>query len=242
MEQTYEVWKSGDLSKNFLEGVRGAIPFAAEQIDTMMRVIRTAVPHVRTVLDLGCGDGILGRSVLTSYPAADGVFLDFSEAMIAAARDKCGPRCELITADFGDAGWVNTVQRMRPFDVVVSGFAIHHQPNARKKRLYREVFDLLRPSGLFLNLEHVSSKSAWIEKMFEAQFIDSLHAYHERSGSKRTREEIAREFYNRPDKKANILASVDLQCQWLREIGYEDVDCYFKVFELALFGGRKPGK
>ncbi|SPE57295.1 hypothetical protein SBV1_270094 [Verrucomicrobia bacterium] len=29
------------------------------------------------------------------------------------------------------------------------------------------------------------------------------------------------------------------QCQWLREIGFENVDCYFKVFELALFGGTK---
>jgi hypothetical protein len=26
----------------------------------------------------------------------------------------------------------------------------------------------------------------------------------------------------------------------LREIGYTDVDCYLKVFELAVFGGRKP--
>ena len=27
---------------------------------------------------------------------------------------------------------------------------------------------------------------------------------------------------------------------WLRQIGFQDVDCYFKAFELALFGGRKP--
>jgi len=28
--------------------------------------------------------------------------------------------------------------------------------------------------------------------------------------------------------------------RWLQEIGFADVDCYFKIFELALFGGRKP--
>ena len=38
----------------------------------------------------------------------------------------------------------------------------------------------------------------------------------------------------------NILAPVGDQCDWLREIGFEDVDCYFKIFELAVFGGRKP--
>jgi tRNA (cmo5U34)-methyltransferase len=240
MEEKYGVWKSESLSKAFLENVRGAIPFAAEQADIMMRFIRTAVPKVKTLLDLGCGDGILGRTILSGYPAATGVFLDFSEAMIAAARKKCGSRCEFITADFGNKGWTEFVREKRPFDLVVSGFAIHHQPDPRKKELYREVFDLLRPGGVFLNLEHVSSKSKWLENMFEEQFVDSLYDYHKRSGSKRSREQVAREFYNRPDKEANILAPVELQCQWLDEIGYEDVDCYFKAFELALFGGRKP--
>ena len=47
--------------------------------------------------------------------------------------------------------------------------------------------------------------------------------------------------YNRPDKKENLLAPVEAQCEELRRIGFEDVDCFFKLFELALFGGRKTG-
>ena len=39
---------------------------------------------------------------------------------------------------------------------------------------------------------------------------------------------------------ANILAPVEVQCQWLREIGFTDVDCYLKMFEVAVFGGRRP--
>ncbi|MGO8750026.1 MAG: hypothetical protein ACLQNE_29110 [Thermoguttaceae bacterium] len=27
----------------------------------------------------------------------------------------------------------------------------------------------------------------------------------------------------------------------LGEIGFQDVDCFFKLFGLALFGGKKPG-
>lgn len=55
-------------------------------------------------------------------------------------------------------------------------------------------------------------------------------------------EQISEEFAHRRDKEANILAPVELQCEWLREIGFEDVDCYFKVFEFAVFGGRRPKK
>jgi tRNA (cmo5U34)-methyltransferase len=51
---------------------------------------------------------------------------------------------------------------------------------------------------------------------------------------------VAEKYYRRPDKMANILAPVELQCQWLREIGFADVDCYLKVLELAVFGGRRP--
>jgi hypothetical protein len=45
-------------------------------------------------------------------------------------------------------------------------------------------------------------------------------------------------WYHRPDKTENILALAETQCQWLREIGFADVDCFFKLFQLALFGGK----
>ena len=59
-------------------------------------------------------------------------------------------------------------------------------------------------------------------------------------GSTRTRDDVAAEYFNRPDKAANILAPLERQCEWLRAIGFTDVDCYFKSFELAVFGGRRP--
>jgi hypothetical protein len=32
----------------------------------------------------------------------------------------------------------------------------------------------------------------------------------------------------------------ETQCDWLRQNGFERVDCYQKLFELAVFGGVKP--
>ncbi len=242
MERSDSAWKEAGLAKTFLEDVRGAIPFAAEQIDVMLRVVKETTPVLKRMLDLGCGDGVLGRSILASHPGAAAVFVDFSGTMLAAAKKQisAGSQAEFIQQDFGDHHWVDAVSRRAPFDVVVSGFSIHHQEDARKQELYREIFHILRPGGLFLNLEHVSSPTKRLEDIFETCFIDSLYAYHQRRDPAVGRERIATEFYNRPDKKANILAPVDLQCSWLRELGYEDVDCYFKFFELALFGGRKP--
>jgi SAM-dependent methyltransferase len=244
-----DVWKSASLSAKYLKGIRGAIPLAGEQIDILVRLIAAVRGDavrgdaVNTFLDLGCGGGILGAAILRRWPQARGVFLDFSDAMLQAAREELSPYGEQLTfvdADYGDPAWLSSVSQGETFDVVVSGFSIHHQSDERKQQLYDEIFDLLPPGGLFLNLEHVSSPARWIETAFEDYFVDALHDMHRREGSGRSREKVADEFYRRPDKEANILAPLETQCDWLRTIGFEDVDCYFKAFELALFGGRRP--
>jgi len=38
---------------------------------------------------------------------------------------------------------------------------------------------------------------------------------------------------------SNKLASVEAQLAWLREIGFQEVDCFWKWLELAVFGGTK---
>ncbi|ERT05715.1 methyltransferase domain protein [Lyngbya aestuarii BL J] len=243
MKRTDEVWKTAQLAQTFLEGVRGAIPLASEQLEMMLRIIQRAKSQVNTVLDLGCGDGILGRTILTQYPHAKVVFLDFSEAMISAVKDKLQTpenNIEFVLEDFGQTSWVNSVQNFGKFDVIVSGFAIHHQPDDRKQEVYQEIYNLLTPRGIFLNLEHVKSTSNFGELVFNEMFIDSLVNYHHQRVNHQSREEIAQQYYNRPDKEANILAPVELQCQWLTEMGFLDVDCFMKVLELALFGGIKP--
>ena len=75
--------------------------------------------------------------------------------------------------------------------------------------------------------------------MFDELFIDSLVSFQRNSNPKASREKIANEFRSRDDKKANVLSPVEDQCRWLREIGFDHVDCYFKIFELAVFGGVK---
>ena len=99
---------------------------------------------------------------------------------------------------------------------------------------------MLLPGGIFLNIEHVASRTPWIQEQFDELFIDHLVAYAEKAeGMGKSREQVAQEFYYRPDKAANILAPVEEQCNWLREIGFEHVDCYLKIFELAVFRGHQ---
>ncbi len=233
-------WQTENLSKTFLEGVRGAIPFAGAHLETIERIARSWNPGLGEILDLGCGDGVLGRALMDAFPDAEVTFLDFSDPMLEAlgAKVQEGPRVKIVRADFGSPEWKSALDRW--FDLVVSGLAIHHQPDTRKKELYAEIFGILSPGGIFLNLEHVSSPSDRVRSLFAEHFIDHLYAHHRKGNTSLTRDEVAAKYYDRADKGENILAPMELQCEWLREAGFEDVDCFFKMFEIALFGGRRP--
>ena len=236
------IWKLPAIVNRFLS-YRAAIPLAQEQIGVMMSILKTREQPIENFLDLGCGDGILGAAILGGYPSARGVFVDFSEPMLEQAREQLkeyAGQLAFENLDYGDKAWVNRIQAHGPFDAVVSGYSIHHQPDVRKHEVYAEIYSLLKPGGWFINIEHVSSAAQLNIDLFEHHYTSARHAIEKQNGGTRTLQEIEIEYKTRPDKAANILAPVELQCDWLREIGYEDVDCYMRIYELAVFGGRKP--
>jgi tRNA (cmo5U34)-methyltransferase len=238
---TGEVWKDQQLVTAFLTGVRAALPNAADQLEVMLRVLTFTNRPIRRVLDLGSGSGVLAGAILDRFPDAEILLADFSEPMLDAARPRFpSPPHQLRAVDFSTAAWVETVRDLAPFDAVVSGFAIHHQPDDSKRRIYAEIFALLAPGAPFVHIEHVASASPWIEHQFNELLVDRMYAYDQATGGGRTREQVAIDYVYRPDKAANILAPLETQLAWLHEIGFQDVDCLFKVYELTLFIGRKP--
>jgi SAM-dependent methyltransferase len=168
----------------------------------------------RRILDLGTGDGRLLTLVLKDRPNSVGVGLDVSEPMLVAARERFGDQqgVELLLHDLAEP-----IPDLGGFDAVVSCFAIHHLTDARKRALYAEVFDRLRPGGVFCNLEHVASPTPRLHR-----------AFYEALGYPADTED-----------PSNHLLDVETQLRWLREIGFADVDCYWKWLEMALLIGVK---
>lgn len=236
-----DVWKDQQLVTTFLTGVRAALPNAADQLDVMLRVLDFSGRPIHRVLDLGSGSGVLAASILQRFPDAELLLADFSEPMLNAARPRFpSPPHQLRVVDFANADWVARVRDRAPFDAIVSGFAIHHQPDESKRRIYEEIFALLNPGAPFVHIEHVASASPWINHQFDELLVDRMFAYDQMIGGGRTREQVAIDYVYRPDKAANILAPLETQLEWLRQIGFQDVDCLFKIYELTLFIGRKP--
>ena len=242
MQRHDVVWQNPTLVRGYLTGTRGGIPFGAEQIEIMLRVVEARGEPVRRFADLGCGGGALARALLARFPEARATLVDFSEPMLAAAKAELKdqvPAPTFVIADLASSRWSDAIAGSEPFDVIVSGYAIHHLTHERKRALYAEIFDQLVPGGMFINIEHVASATPAVEALSDDLMVECLHGFQAKQAGAKSRAQIADEFHHRPDKAANILAPVETQCEWLRAIGFADVDCYFKVFELAVFGGRR---
>jgi tRNA (cmo5U34)-methyltransferase len=242
MNEQHNKWEKKEIVGIYLEGVRGAIPGASLQLEVLSKIINMWCPLPFRILDLGCGDGVLGRMLVEEHAAAHVTFTDVSAPMLESAKKKISDnaRATLAKADFSTPDWINEIDSRASFNVIVSGFAIHHQPDDRKRELYTEIYGLLSEGGVFLNLDQVSSANPSGIEIFDSFFFDNIRRFQNKVSLGKTIHEIEEAYYQ--DKKDNIPAPIEKQCQWLRDIGFQDVDCFFKVFELALFGGRKTTK
>lgn len=179
-------------------------------------VLADQVPRdARRILDLGTDDGRLLALLRADRPEMRGVGLDFSDVMLDAARRRFAgdERIELVKHDLAQA-----LPALGRFDVVVSSMAIHHLEHERKRSLYGEIFDLLEPGGVFANFEHVASATHRLHLAFFAAIDEPLE--HE--------------------DPSDRLLDVETQLRWLREHGFDDVDCHWKWLETALLVGVKP--
>ncbi|MEB5478931.1 class I SAM-dependent methyltransferase [Shouchella clausii] len=229
-------WKLDQVTEHYLKQVRGGIPYGADQTKMMLHVISHFQSNPVQVLDLGCGNGFLAKLLLQTFSGTRAVLVDHSKPMLHNAAQymaELQERCTFVEADLEDD--ISAFAEPESMDCIVSGYAIHHLTHDRKKKLYAEIFNTLKPGGVFINVEHTASATAELEQLHDALFVDHLAAY-----NNRPRAEVEEEYENRPDKADNILENVYAQVEWLRQIGFCHADCYFKWMELAVFGGVKP--
>jgi SAM-dependent methyltransferase len=201
-------WLSAEHAQSYLARA-DHIPHRTEGDAVLIEILPASAARI---LDLGTGNGRLIALLKAARPDLRAVALDFSPTMLQAVSERFrgDEHVQIVQHDLD-----NPLPQLGKFDAIVSGLAIHHCVDARKRGIYAETFDRLEPGGMFCNLDHVASPTPRLH----AQFFAAL---------------------GRPEDPSNKLADLDVQLRWLREIGFQDVDCLWKWRELALLVGTRP--
>jgi tRNA (cmo5U34)-methyltransferase len=94
---------------------------------------------------------------------------------------------------------------------------MHHLSHERKCSFYRETYEILNPKGIFCNLGNIATPS-WKHR------IRILYAIG---------------FAPETESKSDNVLPMKIQLEWLKEIGFKDVDCYRNWLEFALLKSYK---
>ncbi|WP_461435863.1 class I SAM-dependent methyltransferase [Methanosphaera sp.] len=177
------------------------------------------------ILDLGAGTGILTELLYKQHPNSDITLVDLSTEMLNIAKDKFNDKnfkyieADYLTHDFD-----------KDYDIIVSSLSIHHLTDEEKKVLYKRIYNFLRTGGVFINADQVCGATEYTEEIYKKEDASHLN----RQNIPEKEKDILRQ-RRLLDKPAKLLDTI----QWYEDIGYKNVDVYYKYYRYFVIAGEK---
>ncbi len=153
----HHVWDSKDYVAEWAERQKGREPGRQAAFAALVGALPYKKDAAINILDIGAGYGGLTMCLLARFPRATAVCQDGSQAMAELGGERMKPfagRFSYAIADFSKPGWSRKIGN--PFDAAVSSIAIHNVRDTKTiRRIYADVFPLLKTGGCFLNFDRM---------------------------------------------------------------------------------------
>ncbi len=202
------------------------IPCFNDFYQTTVNLVPFSKGESFTFLDLGAGTGLLTSFIINLFPNAKGTLIDVSEKMMEKAmrRFSSNDRVNFLKGDYYNDPLPGQ------YNLIVSAMSIHHLSDDEKMSLYQRVYEGLKRKGVFINADLVKGETENTERNYQIMWMDWI----KKAGL--SKEELAgileRMKYDRPSRLGD-------QMQWLKDIGFLEVDCYYKYYNFAVFSGLR---
>jgi SAM-dependent methyltransferase len=146
-----------DWQRSWDRQQEGYIPDREARLGALLDIVEAVGGPSPLVLDLACGTGSITRRVLDRLPEARSVAVDLDPALLSIARGSLGddPRVRLVRADLTDPGWTAALPEIG-FDAVVTATALHWLPGPALRRLYADLWTVVREGGVVANADEMS--------------------------------------------------------------------------------------
>ncbi len=230
-------WADSDFSQNYRDEADIYLPFRKQFIKVSEELYEHYFSKsIETkVLDLGCGDGLFIQELSKSFSLGKATLVDGSSEMLAAAQNRL---LNNATFDFINVSFQELISKdilSENFDFIYSSLAVHHLSFEEKKKLYAYIYNHLSDGGFFVNYDVTVPPSEELERWYLSlwrQWIRN-HCDDENDESPIG---VPEQYKGNPDNTPDTLVS---QLNALKDIGYKNIDCFFKYGIFALFGGSK---
>jgi tRNA (cmo5U34)-methyltransferase len=208
--------------------VKKGLPCYQEAFSTAVELIPFPADQKLRVLDLGAGTGLFSWHVLQKYSVAEFILLDVATQMLDVARSRFNEVQNQVSFVVDD--YVN-LDETDAFDLIISSLSIHHLPHSDKRKLFRSVHTVLKPKGVFINLDQIKGETKAIEELYWTTWLEKVRL----AGG--TEEQIVESCKRRQefDKDARLTD----QLKWLEQAGFADVDCVYKSYFIGVFLATK---
>jgi SAM-dependent methyltransferase len=129
------------------------LPDREGRFTAMLDVVEALLPEHFVALDLACGPGSISQRLLSRFPQARCIAVDFDPILLLLGQQAQGEmqgRLRWVDADISEPSW-QTQLGEKQVDAVLSTTALHWLPAGSLVELYHQLGALVRPGGIFLN-------------------------------------------------------------------------------------------
>jgi SAM-dependent methyltransferase len=129
------------------------LPDREIRFTAMLDVLETLLPENFVALDLACGPGSISQRLLSRFPRARCIAVDFDPILLLLGQQVLGDmqgRLRWVDADISEPSWSAQLGEER-VDAVLSTTALHWLSIGPLVELYHQLGTLVRPGGIFLN-------------------------------------------------------------------------------------------
>ena len=216
-----------ELAKNYNELIVRCAPRYDEMHDMLFYYLPSDFKPSR-VLELGCGTGNLTKKLFEHFPNASVTAVDVSAEILAVAeRQLAGRDVTVVNQDFSELNL-----EVRGFDLVISSIAIHHITDRQKQDLFRKLFDLTVPDGVFTYCDQFRGEDSQIYD----DHMQLWHTYARKNGVSDEEWQMWMEHQQEHDYHATLAE----QMTWLGQSGFESIDCTWRHVLWTILTSRKP--
>lgn len=227
------------------------IPNREERFNLMLDILEKMNSDSFKIIDLACGPGSISQRVLNRFSNSSSIAVDLDPILLKLGQEAVGTfdgRLQWVEADLNEQNWIDNLP-VTKVDAVLSTTALHWLPTDRLIQLYKQLSELIKPGGIFLN----GDKFKFNNKLQIIQKIcDNIKETRKNESDKNNAEswdEWWQAFQKIPElkelfkKRENVFQwrenkwtdpMVDFQIATLEEVGFQEVGIIWQDLDFRL--------